>query len=129
MGSVAGGGGPCWGWPQGPGHERCAAPPRRAGSGRTDQTCFVSEDHRLHAIPQLELVEHVRDMGLHRGLSDVKARSNFGVAEAARHLTEDVELALSQRLELFGLPRLRLRPFGELLYQPAGHRRSQQRVT
>src|SRR5467141_2641145 len=46
---------------------------------RLDQPDLVGEDHRLDAVTQSELVEHVGDVGLDRGLADFEFASNLRV--------------------------------------------------
>src|SRR4029077_3816824 len=70
------------------------------GSLRTDQAGFVSQDHGLDAVSQLELVQQVGDVGLNGRLADVKARGDLGVGEASRNFLHDFSLAVGEGLEL-----------------------------
>ncbi|TMB94512.1 MAG: TetR family transcriptional regulator, partial [Chloroflexi bacterium] len=98
------------------------------GQPGATQARFVGQDHRLHAVPQVQLVEQMRDMSFHGGLGDVKARCDLHVAEPKRHLAQHIALAIRQPFQLFRLPRLRLGALGELLDQALGDRRREQGV-
>src|SRR6267378_2285264 len=64
--------------------------PREFGRLGARETCLVGEDDGLHAIPQVELVENVRDMSLDRRLGDMQARGDLCVGEPPRDLCQHV---------------------------------------
>ena len=66
------------------------------GSVRLEKTGLVCEHDRLHAVTQVELLEDVRDVGLHRRLADVELAADLGVRLAAGDQPEHVHLALGQ---------------------------------
>src|SRR5215472_7150883 len=62
----------------------------------TYQPRLICQDHRLHAVAQLQLVEHVGNVGLDRGLADMKSGGDLGVGEASRDLFQDLGFALGE---------------------------------
>ena len=49
---------------------------------RLDDACFVREHHRLDAVTQAQLHQHVRNVGLHGRLADKQRRADFLIALA-----------------------------------------------
>src|SRR5437899_3667187 len=66
-----------------------------------DETGLVGEDHRLHAVAQVELLEDASDVGFYGSIADDELGGDLGVREAAREPLEHLELTGRQPIELF----------------------------
>ena len=80
---------------------------RRAFSSaiaRRDETELVGQDHRLHPVAQVQLGEHVVDVGLHRRLPHVQVGGDLSVGPALGQPDEDLEFALGELVETGGGP-------------------------
>jgi hypothetical protein len=85
-----------------------------------DESRLVGEHHRLHAVAKVELLQDVRDVGLHGRVADVELLSDLGVRESACDQAEDVSFPLGELVELGR--RSRSRHARELLDHPLGDR-------
>src|ERR1700694_354013 len=63
--------------------ERASTSRGMSGGARFDQPDLVGEDHRLDAVAQFQLVEHVGDVRLDRGLSDLQLFRDLRVRQPA----------------------------------------------
>src|SRR5215218_3167071 len=97
---------------------------RRAGD---DEFSLVGEEHGLHAIAQIELLENVRDVRLRRVLAHHELRGDLLIRQPAGDEAEHFEFARGELVELGW--RLAPSPLDELLDQAPGHRRSEHRAT
>src|SRR5438445_10397655 len=79
-----------------------------------EESRLVREDDCLDAVAEVELLEDVSDVCLHRGVADVELSADLGVREAAGDQAKHVALALRQLVELFW--RRGLRNASELSY-------------
>src|SRR5262245_15338405 len=114
--------------PAAPSSLRCcpAAPSSLRCCARLDEAGLVGEHDRLHAVAQIELHQHVRDVRLHGRLADEQAGGDLRVREAAGNQLQHLELACRE----LGQPRRRLGPprpgADELLDQPPRDRRREE---
>ena len=70
----------------------------RAALG-VEQPRLVREHDRLDAVAQVELLQHVGDVGLDRRVADEQLLADLGVGEAAGDQAEHVALARGQLVE------------------------------
>lgn len=56
----------------------------------------VGVDDRGHPVAGAELLQHVRDVSLDRGLADVEPPRDFGIAEGLSDEFQNLALALGQ---------------------------------
>src|SRR5581483_11020405 len=115
-----------------PGAPRASADRRpgsaAAGAGRLrlEQPRLVREHDRLHAVAEVELLEDVRDVRLHRRVADEEPPADLGVREALGEQAVDVALARGQLGDR--LRQRRPRGAGELRDHAPRHRGGEQRV-
>ena len=100
----------------------------RASRGRADEAGLVGGDHGLRSVAQPELAEDVADVRLHRLVAEHEAVGDLLVRQAGCDQAEDLELAASERVEVFWTGALRRPEAGELGDQAARDRRCQERV-
>src|SRR5215208_8066674 len=67
--------------------------------GRPYEAGLVREHDRLHAVAELELPQHARDVRLDRRLAEEQTRRDLGVRQADRDELEHVAFALGERRE------------------------------
>ena len=63
---------------------------------RSDQTDCVGEHYRLRPVAQLELVEDMRDVGLHRRFGEEQTFGDLAVGQPAGDQLEDLGFALGE---------------------------------
>ena len=68
-----------------------------AGRSPLDQAVVVGEDHRVHAVAQLQFGQHPADVGLHGRLGQEELRADLAVREALRDREQDLALARRER--------------------------------
>ena len=66
---------------------------------RRDQAGLVGEDHRLHAVAQPQLGEHVADVGLDRRLADHQLGGDLRVGHALGDQPQHLQLPLGQPVQ------------------------------
>ena len=78
---------------------------RQSRSARLDQAALVGEDDRLDPVAQVQLGQHVGDVGLDRRLPDEELPGDLGVSQAAGDKRQHLGLALSQAIECWSANR------------------------
>jgi hypothetical protein len=61
---------------------------------------ITPEDHRLHAVAQPELGEHVRDVRLHRAAADHEPPGDLGVGEPASRRVASIPSMRGMRMSM-----------------------------
>ena len=108
--------------------ESTGAGPVRSRSGCVHQLLAHRVHGRLHAAPELQLLENVAHVVLHRVLGDHELGGDVLVRQAARHEPEHLELAVAEPGRVAALLLDPARQRVELAEQPRRHRRRDQAV-
>src|SRR5436309_9080564 len=88
---------------------------------------LVGQHDRLDAITEVEFLKYVGDVCLDGRVADVELSADLGVREAACDQAKDIELALSQFVELFW--RRELWNARELFDHAFRHDRGEERIS
>ena len=71
-----------------------------ASPALVEEARLVRQHHRLNAVAEVELLQDVGDVGLHRRLADVEVAADLGIGQASGDQAEHIELAIGQLAEL-----------------------------
>src|SRR5437667_12215856 len=92
----------------------------RTEVARTDKPRLVGEDHRLHAVAQVEFRQDAGHVTFHGRLAEEERGGDLSVGHAAGEKAQDIELTFAQSAYRVGLRALRGWSAAEVLDQSAG---------
>jgi hypothetical protein len=66
------------------------------GVSRSGETLGVGEDNRGGSLPQVQLGQHIAEVGFHSGIGDEQGRRDFGVGRTRGEFAENVALTVAE---------------------------------